>query len=103
MPQIFGPAANSIARVVLICLIVAPFIVIGMGYGVTRSQLHTHASITRDQPVPFSRPCVVPIGCVMIQSHARLAATPLRPSFSGSCARPCGSERASGIIIDGLG
>src|SRR6266480_1252331 len=39
----------------------------------------------------------------MIQSHARLAATPLRPSFSGSCARPCGSERASGSIIDGPG
>src|SRR6266545_7853748 len=35
--------------------------------------------------------------------HARLAATPLRPSFSGSCARPCGSERASGSIIDGPG
>jgi len=27
----------------------------------------------------------------------------LRPSFSGSCARPCGSERASESIIDGLG
>jgi hypothetical protein len=27
----------------------------------------------------------------------------LRPSFSGSCARPCGSERASGSVIDGPG
>src|SRR5215472_10609017 len=40
----------------------------------------------------------------MIQCyHARLAATPLRLSFSGNCARPCGSERASGRIIDGPG
>jgi hypothetical protein len=30
-------------------------------------------------------------------------ATALRPSFSGSCPRPCGREQASGIIIDRLG
>src|SRR5262249_42139395 len=34
--------------------LVAPFIVIGLGYAVTRSQYVTQASITRDQPVPFS-------------------------------------------------
>jgi hypothetical protein len=49
MPQIFGPSANSIARVVLICLIVAPFIVIGMGYGVTRSQLR-HPRLDHARP-----------------------------------------------------
>jgi hypothetical protein len=37
------------------------------------------------------RPCVVPIGYVMIQSLPRAAAaTSVRPSFSGSCARACG-------------
>jgi hypothetical protein len=40
--------------VVLVSVLVAPFIVIGLGYAVTRSQYVTQASITRDQPVPFS-------------------------------------------------
>jgi hypothetical protein len=40
--------------VVLVSILVAPFIVIGLGYAVTRSQYVTQASITRDQPVPFS-------------------------------------------------
>jgi hypothetical protein len=54
MPQIYGPAANSIARVVLITILVAPFVVIGIGYAVTRSQYVTNASIAYHQPVPFS-------------------------------------------------
>jgi hypothetical protein len=41
------------------------------------------------------------VGHAVNYHDARLAATPLRPNFSGSCARPCGSERASGSIIDG--
>src|ERR1700731_3518221 len=35
--------------------------------------------------------------------HAGRAATPIRASLSGSCPTPCGSEQASGIIIDGPG
>jgi hypothetical protein len=54
MPQIFGPAANSVARVLLLSILVAPFLAIGLGYAVMRSQYITGASITRDQPVPFS-------------------------------------------------
>ncbi len=54
MPQIFGPAANSVARVVLVSLLVGPFVLIGIGYAVMRSQYVTGASITHDQPVPFS-------------------------------------------------
>jgi hypothetical protein len=54
MPQIFGPAANSVARVVLLSILIVPFLAIGVGYAVMRSQYVTEASITRDQPVPFS-------------------------------------------------
>jgi hypothetical protein len=54
VPQIFGPAANSIARLVLISILVGPFILIGLAYTASRSQYVTEASITRDQPVPFS-------------------------------------------------
>jgi hypothetical protein len=54
VPQIFGPAANSITRVVLISVLAAPFVVFGLGYAVSRSQYITGASITHDQPVPFS-------------------------------------------------
>src|SRR5262249_18179018 len=46
------------------------------------------------------RAMVDPVSCRSSPYHARLAATPLSPSFSGSCARPCGSERAPGSIID---
>jgi hypothetical protein len=44
-------------------------------------------------------------GSVMIQSLPPRAARcyALRPSLSGSCPRPCGSEQASGMIIDGSG
>jgi Cytochrome c7 and related cytochrome c len=54
MPQIFGPPANSIARVVLLSILIVPIPAIGLGYAVMRSQYITDASITRDQPVPFS-------------------------------------------------
>jgi hypothetical protein len=54
MPQIFGPAANSVARVVLLSILIVPFLAIAVGYAVMRSQYVTEASITRDQPVPFS-------------------------------------------------
>jgi len=50
----------------------------------------------RPQIVPWSTLCCADYPVLT----TRLAATPLRPSFSGSCARPCGSERASGSIID---
>jgi hypothetical protein len=54
MPQIFGPAANSVARVVLLSILITPFLAIALGYALMRSQYVTGASITRDQPVPFS-------------------------------------------------
>ena len=50
------------------------------------------------------RHCVVPNWCVTIQFLPRAASCyATRPSFSGSRARACGSERASRSIIDGLG
>ncbi len=54
MPQIFGPAANSITRVVLVSILVGPFVLIGLGYALSRSQYITGASVTHHQPVPFS-------------------------------------------------
>jgi hypothetical protein len=54
MPQIFGRAANSVARAVLLSILIVPFLAIGLAYAVMRSQYVTGASITRDQPVPFS-------------------------------------------------
>jgi hypothetical protein len=54
MPQIFGPVANSVARLVLCAILVVPTVAIGLGYAVMRSQYITNASITLNQPVPFS-------------------------------------------------
>jgi Cytochrome c7 and related cytochrome c len=54
MPQIFRPYADSVARSVLIAIVVVPLLLIGLGYWVTASEYVTDRSITVDQPVPFS-------------------------------------------------
>jgi hypothetical protein len=54
MPQLFRPVADSVARVVLVAILVVPFIAAGAGYALTRSQYVTGQSITYRQPVPFS-------------------------------------------------
>ena len=54
MPQLFRPSANTIARVVLIGILVVPFFLIGLAYAVMRSPYTTGQNITLNQPVPFS-------------------------------------------------
>ena len=52
--QIFRPAANTIARVVLIAIVVGPFLLIGLAYAVMRSSYVTGQNVTLHQPIPFS-------------------------------------------------
>jgi hypothetical protein len=54
MPQIFRPYANTVARGVLVLLLVLPFVAIALAYWTTRSEYVTDQSITVEQPVPFS-------------------------------------------------
>jgi hypothetical protein len=54
MPQLFRPAADTIARAVLISIVAAPFLVAGGAYAVMWSPLVTGQSVTLHQPVPFS-------------------------------------------------
>ncbi|ARN79717.1 cytochrome c3 family protein [Methylocystis bryophila] len=54
MPQIFRPFADTIARIVLIAIILVPLAAIGVAYGVMRSPFITGENITLEQPVPFS-------------------------------------------------
>ncbi len=54
MPQLFRPAADTIARVLLVSILVVPFVAIGGAYAVMRSPYVTGQSITLDQPIPFS-------------------------------------------------
>ena len=54
MPQLFRPSANTIARVVLVGILVVPFFLIGLAYAVMRSPYTTGQNITLNQPVPFS-------------------------------------------------
>ncbi len=54
MPQLFRPAADTIARLVLIAILVVPFVAMAAGYAVMRSEYITGQSITLEQPVPFS-------------------------------------------------
>jgi Cytochrome c7 and related cytochrome c len=54
VPQIFRPYADTLARVVLVGILVAPFVAIGVAYWVMRSSYITDQSVTIEQPVPFS-------------------------------------------------
>ena len=54
MPQLFRPYADTVARTVLIALLVLPFVAIGLAYATMRSSYITNQSITLEQPVPFS-------------------------------------------------
>jgi hypothetical protein len=54
MPQIFRPYADTVARVVLVSILVFPFGSVALAYFVMRSQYVTDRTITTDQPIPFS-------------------------------------------------
>ena len=54
MPQLFPPYADTVARSVLIAIIVLPFLTVAFAYWVARSEYVTGQTITLDQPVPFS-------------------------------------------------
>jgi hypothetical protein len=54
MPQLFRPYADTVARTVLVLLVVLPFVAIGLAYATMNSSYITGQSITHEQPVPFS-------------------------------------------------
>ena len=54
MPHLFRPLADTVARSVLVCIVVVPLIAIGLAYWVSASEHMTGQDITLDQPVPFS-------------------------------------------------
>jgi hypothetical protein len=54
MPQVFRPYADTIARVVLLAILIVPFAAIGVAYGVMWSPYVTGQNVTLQQPVPFS-------------------------------------------------
>jgi Cytochrome c7 and related cytochrome c len=54
MPHLFRPLADTVARSVLVCIVVMPFVAIGLAYWVSASEHVTGEEITLDQPVPFS-------------------------------------------------
>lgn len=54
MAQLFRPGADTIARVVLVLLILVPFAGVALAYAVRNTPYVTEQSVTIDQPVPFS-------------------------------------------------
>jgi hypothetical protein len=54
MPQLFQPYADTVARCVLVAIVVVPFLAIGVGYWVSASEYVTDHSLTLNQPVAFS-------------------------------------------------
>jgi len=52
--QVFRPAANTIALLVMAFLGAAPVLLAGLGYSLMTSSYVTDQSVTREQPVPFS-------------------------------------------------
>jgi hypothetical protein len=54
MPHLFHPYADTVARSVLLTIVIAPFLAIGIAYWLTASAYETGRTLTVDQPVPFS-------------------------------------------------
>ena len=54
MPQIFRPAADTIARLVLAAAIVLPLMLLGLAFAIERSPHVTDQGIIVQQPIPFS-------------------------------------------------
>ncbi len=54
MPQIFGPAVNTIATVSLFAGAVVPFALLLTGSALTSSPYNTKVTVPLDQPAPFS-------------------------------------------------
>lgn len=54
MPHLFSPYADTVARVILIAIVLLPFVAIGLGYSISASPYVTDRTLTIDQPVPFS-------------------------------------------------
>lgn len=54
MPHLFHPYADTVARVLLITILVGPLVAIGLAYWISASEYVTGQSLTLDQPVPFS-------------------------------------------------
>jgi hypothetical protein len=54
MPQLFRPYADTVARTILIALLVLPFVGTALAYWTMRSDYITDRSVTLEQPVPFS-------------------------------------------------
>lgn len=54
MAQIFHPSTNTLARVSLVCVAVAPLAIIMSLSAITRSPYNTKVNVPRDQPTPFS-------------------------------------------------
>lgn len=54
MPHLFHPYADTVARSVLIAIVIVPFVAIGIGYWLNASAYETERTLTIDQPVPFS-------------------------------------------------
>jgi len=54
MPHLFHRYADTVARSVLLAIVVVPFLAIGFAYWISASEYTTGQSLTLDQPVPFS-------------------------------------------------
>ena len=54
MAQLFRPGADTIARIILIAIVVLPFAGFGLAYAMRKAPYSTDQGYTLDQPVPFS-------------------------------------------------
>ena len=54
MPQMFRPGANTLARIGLVAIVVAPLSAAALGLTLARSSYATGQGRTPEQPVPFS-------------------------------------------------
>lgn len=54
MAQLFHPATNTVARVMVLCAFTGPIAALLIGSAITRSSFNTNVGVPLAQPVPFS-------------------------------------------------
>src|SRR6185437_13902199 len=93
MPQLFRPAADTIARIILVGLLVLPFSAMAAMYAVMRSPYVTGQSEVLNQPVPFShRHHVGGLGLDCRHCHAGVESSPYAGMPPTKTCMTCHSE-----------
>jgi hypothetical protein len=93
MAQLFRPGADTIARVVLLAIVISPFAGVALAYALRLSPYATDQNLTLDQPVPFShKHHVGDLGIDCRYCHTSVETAPFASLPSSATCMTCHSQ-----------